>query len=115
MNAALSSKNPLAELPLEKVYSMTDYWWTYHVEKWTKSEDSILADLANRLFTRKLFKTIRLSSDQNESESFVKEVEKITREEFKMDPSYYVLKVGSLGEASSHYESPPLVVLDNGS
>ncbi len=114
MNAALSSKNPLAELPLEKVYSMTDYWWTYHVEKWTKSEDSILADLANRLFTRKLFKTIRLSSDQNESESFVKEVEKITREEFKMDPSYYVLKVGSLGEASSHYESPPLVVLDNG-
>jgi len=114
MRSALSFKNPLIDLTLEDLFSMTDYWWFYHLEKWRKAEDKVIADLAERLYLRKLFKTIRLPSNPADAKTVVEHARSLAEKEFAYDPEYYVLKIGNAEDHKSHYESPPLVVLDDG-
>ena len=93
---------------------MTDYWWSYHLEKWRHSEDPIVKYLASRLYRRKLFKTIRLPADIEAAQTIIDKAVNLAKEEFNLDPKYYVLKIGDFDQPNSHYESPPLVVMDNG-
>jgi len=109
MHSALSLENPLLELSLEHIFSMTDYWWTYHLEKWMKAEDPIVSDLARRLYLRKLFKTIRLPSHESESTAVLEQARDLAKKEFNYDPDYYVLRIGNVEESKNDYEPPPLV------
>ena len=41
---------------------MNESWWEYHLDRWCHCKDEILQDLARRIKSRKLFKTLRLEN-----------------------------------------------------
>jgi len=60
----------------------------FRVKEWTRDDDETLADLANRLIHRRLFKAIDLSAEA--SDPFWAEAEEVVRRH-GFDPSYYLV------------------------
>ena len=114
MKTALSADDFLVDVPISTVFQMTESWWNYHLERWTKSNDKVLVDLALRITRRKLFKTIRLVDDQSESKALIEKAEK-TCSELGYDPKYYLSLIGESDKHRESYETPPSVILDDGS
>jgi HD superfamily phosphohydrolase len=80
-------------LPLNVIFEMRESWWRYHLFKWSQSQDKILADLAGRLLSRRLFKTVRIRPNDNEAELHRQADEAVRACGF--DPSYYLHKVSA--------------------
>ena len=107
---ALTSKNYAKELSLQNLFEMTEHWWSYHLNKWTYSSDSILKDLSLRLRDRKLFKTIRLESSKDQ----IVEKAKTVSKELGFDPNYYVCLIEEKDKHRGKKEETPKVILDSG-
>ena len=86
LSAILATSNYAKELSLEQLFSMTESWWMYHLNNWTTCSDTILKDLALRLRDRKLFKTIKLESDQD---AIIEQARNISSK-MGYDPRYYI-------------------------
>lgn len=113
MSSALESAKPFLELPLETVFEMTEPWWLYHVQRWCFCADPILSDLASRVRDRRLFKTIRLPENEQESKQLIAEVtEKAT--ELGFDSRYYVNLVNNKDRHRKKAESAPRILLESG-
>lgn len=65
MKHVLSASDP-SHLTLQDINEMREAWWRYHLLQWRRGEDVILADLADRLVNRRLFKTIRLPEERKD-------------------------------------------------
>ena len=117
MTNVLASKEYSKELKLEDIFSMTEYWWAYHLSRWRMCSDPILKDLSSRLLFRQLFKTIRLNSAPSNLSKEDKELtDRATdiSETLGFNPRYYVHIISEKDKHRLKHETPPMVLLDNG-
>lgn len=112
MAAAVLSNNYGTELSLQTVFRMTESWWTYHLEQWCVSGDQVLKDLALRQRDRRLLKTMRVMSGE-EDKNIRAHAEEIARE-LGFDPRYYVSQILKSDRHRGKKEVLPSVILDNG-
>lgn len=112
MRHALAAKSP-DELSLDDLFAMREFWWRYHVTQWISAGDKILSDLCARLMNRRLFKTVRVSSTDEEA-SFRKEVEAAVRKA-GYDPEYYLTRLTTLDMHEADSKQSLHVILDSGS
>ena len=111
MHAVLEAPSP-ATLPLDVLFEMRESWWRYHLMQWTKSSDTILADLATRLINRRLFKTVRVSEGDNIQK--LHEAARFAVQESGFDPNYYLHTVSTRDMHEGDNRQSMLVALDDG-
>ena len=75
-------------LPLDIIFQMREAWWRYHILQWSRSADSILSDLSERILSRRLFKTIR-TGDKEDQEALLEQA-KAALVRLGIDPTYYL-------------------------
>jgi uncharacterized protein len=88
---------------------LDDVQLTYHIKRWTRAEDSILADLASRFLTRRLFKAMRIPDVKPEAVAEVEKQAKKLAAAAGFDPDYYVA-VESTGFRPYDYYRPDSAV-----
>lgn len=101
-----------SDLELEDIFFMREGWWRYHLQCWTTSSDSILADLSKRLLNRELLKTIRIRSIDDEAQ-LLDEARAIASS-CGYDPEYYVHVASSMDVHTGDSAQSLSVVLDDG-
>ena len=101
------------DVPLQTIFSMTESWFRYHVERWCESTDAVLADLSKRLRDRRLLKTIRLPEDKNEATKLVDRASKLAADS-GFDPRYYVAVIGESDRHRGHDEETLAVITESG-
>lgn len=92
-------------LKVDEYLSLDDIQLSYHIKRWLKDKDPILADLSNRFLNRQLFKASRINSSDPE---VIARIEKKAREAVAacgLDPDYYVA-VESTGFCPYDYYRP---------
>ena len=112
MQSVLSTSSP-EDLALETIFWMRESWWRYHLAKWTKSKDNTLADLADRLLNRRLFKTVRITEDDSADVLRDAAVSAVTSAKF--DPEYYLHYISTSDMHAGDYKHSIKVLMDNGS
>lgn len=78
------------ELKVSEYQQLDDIQITYHIKRWVEDPDPILADLSSRFLNRRLFKAIRLPSQDS---GLIKDIEQEARRLVKdvgLDPDYYL-------------------------
>jgi HD superfamily phosphohydrolase len=111
MRLALAAERA-ADLRLETVFGMREAWWRYHLYCWSAGPDPILADLSKRMLNRQLFKTVRISEDDDPAalkHDAVKAVEACG-----YDPEYYLHQVSTEDVHSNDSKQCLAVLMDNG-
>lgn len=112
MASTIAATNYAVELPLVSLFSMTEQWWGYHIERWCESHDRVLSDLALRMRDRRLFKTVRLG-DVEANANLAERAETIALKQ-GLDPRYYITPVEDADAHRGKSELPPMVLLDDG-
>ena len=112
MKNALSAES-VDSLSLFDIFRMREPWWRYHLMCWRDGSDQILADLSDRLLHRRLFKTVRIKSDDNRGELLTQCTRLCTQQGF--DPRYYLHEVSASNVHSGDTKQSMLVQLDDGS
>jgi HD superfamily phosphohydrolase len=111
MQRALSATSA-EELTLDTMFEMREPWWRYHLTRWTKSTDKALADLSDRLLNRRLFKTIRVRSDEEHPALVAAATAGL--EELGLDSRYYLHQISNVNVHSGDTRQSMLVQLDDG-
>ncbi|MBX9666969.1 MAG: HD domain-containing protein [Candidatus Obscuribacterales bacterium] len=78
-----------ANLAVNEYLQLDDIQLMYHIKRWADDPDPILADLSSRFLHRRLFKAIRIPSEDS---GLVRDIEKEARRLVKekgLDPDYY--------------------------
>ena len=101
-----------ADLKLETVFAMREAWWRYHLYCWSAGSDPILADLSKRMLNRQLFKTVRISEDDNPDA--LKHDAAKALEACGYDPEYYLHQVSTEDVHSNDSKQSLAVLMDNG-
>ncbi|MEY4667596.1 MAG: hypothetical protein RL518_295 [Pseudomonadota bacterium] len=65
MAQVLSAKTGF-ELSTQTILDMDETWWKYHLRQWTKSEDTSLRELSQRVIRRQPFRKFELTDDNRE-------------------------------------------------
>lgn len=112
MKAVLRAKHP-KELSLEQIFWLREGWWRYHLQQWSASSDSILSDLADRVLHRRLFKTIRLRTTDDEITLVA--AARAAAQKAGLDPEYYVHVASAMDVHTSDSAQSLQVALDDGS
>ena len=112
MQAVLASKDT-TDLSLENMFWMREGWWRYHLQRWTTASDQTLADLADRLLNRKLFKTVRIRTEDDETLLVAKA--KQATEQAGFDPAYYLHVESAINVHKGESGQTLNVALDDGS
>jgi HD superfamily phosphohydrolase len=112
MDKVLQSKGA-SDLSLDDIFAMREPWWRYHVSRWSESPDPILSDLSLRLLNRRLFKTVRIGSDEAEITSSLSTFRKLVIEA-GFDPEYYLFAVTNKDTHTGDTRSSMKVLLDTG-
>ena len=110
MNRILECRTP-DELDLPTVFQMRESWWRYHISRWVTSSDPILSDLCNRLLHRRLFKTVAVT-DENE-ETLEAQARSVMLKQ-GLDPTYYLHTVRTTDVHSRDTKESLLVIKDTG-
>jgi HD superfamily phosphohydrolase len=63
----------------------------FHIKRWTRSDDAILADLSRRFLDRDLFAAFDLDMPDDTHENFLSEAKRIISEK-GFDPDYYFVE-----------------------
>jgi HD superfamily phosphohydrolase len=87
MAKVLKANSP-EDLELHDLFSMREAWWRYHLYQWENDSDPTLSDLSKRILYRKLFKTVRVNTNEN-SEILLNSA-KLAVEKAGYDPRYYL-------------------------
>jgi HD superfamily phosphohydrolase len=104
MEQVLGCQNPRS-LELSTIFQMRESWWHYHLMRWSQASDSILADLSQRLLNRRLFKTVRVRSDESLEELRAHTQETLKR--LNLAPRYYLHTISSIDmQRNEHLDSP---------
>ena len=92
-------------LTVDDYLSLDDVQFFYHIKRWLKDNDPILADLSYRFLNRKIFKASRIkSTDKAEIDSIEAQARKAV-DSIGYDPDYYVA-VESTGFRPYDYYRP---------
>lgn len=93
------------KLTVEEYLSLDDIQLGYHIKRWLKDKDQILADLSHRFLNRRIFKASRINT---QVQSEIDDIEKQVRQAVSslgFDPDYYVA-VESTGFVPYDYYRP---------
>ncbi|MCB0352742.1 MAG: HD domain-containing protein [Bdellovibrionales bacterium] len=112
MRRVLKVTSPF-DLSLEELFEMKESWWRYHLSQWSRSNDSILADLSQRLLFRRLFKTIRVLHDEDEHDLFQQAKQAVRQAGY--DPQYYLHRFGLSNMHRGDHRQSMLVLMDDNS
>lgn len=112
MRAVLKSSGA-DELSLETIDAMREPWWRYHLYRWERGGDPILADLSSRLLNRRLFKTVRVTTAQDRAQLRAQAEESLRKQ--GLDPKYYLHEVSTLDMVASDTRRSMLVLQEDGS
>jgi HD superfamily phosphohydrolase len=112
MAHALAAKT-VADLSLETMFNMRESWWRYHLTRWSRSKDSIVSDLSQRILNRRLLKTIRVQNEDDKEALCKKATNALNT--LGLDPRYYLHELSTLDVHSGDSKQSMLVQLDNGS
>lgn len=110
MNRILECRTP-EELDLPTVFQMRESWWRYHISRWATSSDPILSDLCNRLLHRRLFKTVAVT---DENEETLETQARSVMLKLGLDPTYYLHTVRTTDVHSRDTKESLLVIKDTG-
>ena len=113
------------DLSVEEYLELDDVQFTYHIKRWVKSPDKILADLAARFLNRGIFKATRIpysvqpcshpsmsSISPDDLAEQINTIEKRARKivaDAGLDPDYFV-KVESTGFRPYDYYRPDVAI-----
>jgi HD superfamily phosphohydrolase len=111
MQSVLSAASPSA-LELDTIFWMRESWWRYHLMRWMRGSDAILADLSGRLINRSLFKTVRIHEVDDRASLLTAAEDAVSRAGY--DPRYYLHTVETLDVHAGDYKNPMLVQMDDG-
>jgi HD superfamily phosphohydrolase len=111
MQVALAARS-VADLDLDTIFAMRESWWRYHLTRWSRSDDTVLRDLSQRILNRKLFKTIRTENAQHKQELISKTVAALNK--LGLEPRYYLHELSSADVHAGDSKQSMLVQLDNG-
>jgi HD superfamily phosphohydrolase len=93
------------ELSVEDYLCLDDVQMTYHIKRWSKDSDPVLADLASRFKNRRLFKATKLPfRDQKQIKETLENAKKVAAQ-CGFDPEYYV-SIESTGFRPYDYYRP---------
>ncbi len=112
MTAVLTA-DKAEDLELPVIFQMREAWWRYHIARWSSSADPILADLSDRIISRRLFKTIRTDNSKH-TESLLKQA-KASLVRLGLDPTYYLHVLSTLDVHAGDWEQSILVQNYDGS
>jgi hypothetical protein len=112
MTNVLQSKG-VSDLSLDDIFAMREPWWRYHVSRWSQSSDPILSDLSLRLLNRRLFKTVRIGSDEGDINQSLATFRKLVIDA-GFDPDYYLFAVTNKDTHTGDSQSSMKVLLDSG-
>jgi HD superfamily phosphohydrolase len=112
MMQALAAKT-VADLSLPTMFNMRESWWRYHLTRWSKSKDSIVSDLSQRILNRRLLKTIRIQNEEGKDLLYKKAIDALNT--LGLDPRYYLHELSTADVHSGDSKQSMLVQLDNGS
>ncbi|MFA6211190.1 MAG: HD domain-containing protein [Candidatus Obscuribacterales bacterium] len=93
------------KLTVEEYLSLDDIQLGYHIKRWLKDKDPILADLSHRFLNRRIFKASRINT---QIPAEIEQIEKQVRQAVSslgFDPDYYVA-VESTGFVPYDYYRP---------
>lgn len=113
MDAAMEqvlASSDASELPIETIFEMRESWWRYHLARWSKSSDTILSDLSQRLLNRNLLKTYRIKGNE---EALISKA-RMAVSSAGFNPDYYLHSVSTTDMLSSDYHQAMLVQMDGG-
>lgn len=79
------------KLELEEHLRLDDADVMFHIKQWQSSDDSILADLAQRFLSRRLFKAFDLDMPEDERQVFLQNA-RAAVENAGFDPEYYFIE-----------------------
>lgn len=111
MKEILDSSDPRS-LSLETIFSSRESWWRYHLYHWAKSDDQILADIADRLLYRRLLKTIRVAEIED-TRKVLQEAKEAVREA-GFDPDYYLHFITTSNVNVADFKKSMNVLMDDG-
>ena len=110
MRTVLAAKSQ-EDLSDATVFAMRESWWRYHLQHWSTSKDPILADLAQRLRDRRLFKTVRLhKADEKQT---LDKARTILRK-LHLDEKYYMHIINTQDVHAGDEHQSMNVLLDDG-
>ncbi len=93
------------ELKVSEYLQLDDIQLNYHIKRWAEDPDPILSDLSKRFLHRRLFKAIRIpSNDPGLVKDIVQEARRLLQET-SLDPDYY-LGIESTGFRPYDYYRP---------
>ena len=84
MNDVLTAKSVLALSP-ETILDMIEPWWEYHLLQWSRSEDTTLRELSQRVLRRQPFRHFKPADE-------TRDVLKKMVESSTLDPNYFYLE-----------------------
>jgi HD superfamily phosphohydrolase len=99
-------------LSLDDLYMMRESWWRYHLAQWSRSDDSILADLCDRLLNRRLLKTVRIN-EHDDMQRLI-EAARLAVSKSGFNPDYYLHTVSTSDMHESDHRRSMLVQMDDG-
>lgn len=78
-------------LELHEHLSLDDHDFVFHIKRWRRSNDPLLADLSRRFLDRRLFKAFDLDMEEDRKERFLAKA-RTAVEEAGFDPEYYFVE-----------------------
>ena len=98
------------DLSNSDLFKIRESWWRYHLTQWLESDDSILADLADRLVNRRLFKTIPTTKFSHKQLANIPNIVK----DAGLDPEYYYCEISSIDRFVSDSKQSIKVLKEDG-
>lgn len=111
MQKVIAAKS-IADLNNSDIFIMREAWWRYHLLQWTKSKDSILADLSTRLLNRELLKTVAILPEDNHDAFYQQAKDAVLTSGF--NPEYYLSEISSVDRFVEDSSQTLKVLRDNG-
>lgn len=91
------------DLSLSDYLELDDVEWWAQIKRWTRAADPVLRDLAARMMTRRLFKTLEIDGSQPEAEERIGKARAVI-ERADLDPRYYFLRTDSTDTPYAPYD-----------
>lgn len=91
------------DLPPSDFLQLDDVEVQAQIKRWTRAADGVLRDLAGRLLSRKLFKTIEIDATTPDAPERLERAGAVV-ESAGLDPRYYLLRVDSSDTPYSPYD-----------
>lgn len=101
----------IEDLTLDQVFWMREGWWRYHLMHWINDPDPIIADLSERIINRRLFKTVRIRSEEDPALRYIDAENAVRKAGY--DPEYYLHNVISADMHAGDSKQSLLVQLED--